>query len=174
MADALSPPFSGGRVTNDRFSTLERALDVPFDFRRQPSPIPAEASPERRVALIVLMLGHSHGSAMSWKGLQVLSWMLRGDRNAALLYELMEGRDIPDRPAVRFEPALDRAVDLAIGYGLAALRSSGAMRLTDAGKRTLDALTANDVFVREKATLGRLRRRITQADINRILDSRRL
>jgi Tn3 transposase DDE domain len=111
VADALSAALSVDDVMTPADGIdLVALLDVAFDFERQPDPVPAALRPERRVPLVLLLVAKSHGAGASWKGLQLLSWVVRDPEHAELLMALREDRDIPDRPVVRFEPALDRAL----------------------------------------------------------------
>ena len=151
---------------------LVELLDVAFDFERQPDPVPAALRPERRVPLVLLLVAKSHGAGASWKGLQLLSWVVRDPEHAELLMALREGRDIPDRPVVRFEPALDRALDLATGLGLLEQKASRVFRLTDAGKRVVAELDDGDAFAREREVLGMLAGKVTQKEVGRVLEWR--
>jgi len=147
-------------------------LDVAFDFERQPDPVPAALRPERRVPLVLLLVAKSHGAGASWKGLQLLSWVVRDPEHAELLMALREDRDIPDRPVVRFEPALDRALDLATGLGLLEQKASRVFRLTDAGKRVVEELDGSDAFARERKVLEVLAGKVTQREVGRVLEWR--
>lgn len=111
-------------------ATVRDQLDVPFCFEEQPDPVPAALRPERRVPLVLLLVAKCHGSGASWKVLQLLGWTTRDPRNMELLLSLQEHSDIPDRAVVRFELALDRALDLAVGLGLLEQKTSRAFRLT--------------------------------------------
>jgi len=147
-------------------------LNVPFDFERQPDPVPAALRPERRVPLLLLLVAKSHGAGASWKGLQLLNWAVRDSKHAELLVALREDRDIPDRPVVRFEPALDRALDLATGLGLLEQKASRVFRLTQAGQRLVEQLHSSDAFVREREILQLLQGKVTQKEVGRLLEWR--
>ena len=153
-------------------SHLVELLDVAFDFKRQPDPVPAALRPERRVPLVLLLVAKSHGAGASWKGLQLLSWAARDPEHAELLMALRENRDIPDRPVVRLEPALDRALDLATGLGLLEQKASRVFRLTGIGKRVVAEIEDSDAFVRERTMLRLLSGKVTQREVDRILEWR--
>lgn len=159
-------------MTSADGSDLVELLDVAFDFERQPDPVPAALRPERRVPLVLLLVAKSHGAGASWKGLQLLSWVVRDPEHAELLVALREDRDIPDRPVVRFEPALDRALDLATGLGLLEQKASRVFRLTEAGKRVVEELDGSDAFAREREVLGMLAGKVTQKEVGRVLEWR--
>jgi hypothetical protein len=155
-----------------RRSEFEDLSDVSFDFTKLPTPIPAGLRPLRRIALLLLLVAKSHGAGASWKGLQLLSWTVRDQRHADLLIALRENRDIPDRPVVRFEPILDRAIDLAVGLGLLEVKTSRALRLTEAGREVLKGVIESGAFVREIELLQQIPGKVTQADVERALDWR--
>lgn len=156
----------------DLETSLADLLDVPFDFVRQPVPVPAALQPERRVPLVLLLVAKSHGSGASWKGLQLLNWVVRSPEHAEVLLALREGRDIPDRPVVRIEPALDRALDLAVGLGLLEQRAARVFRLTDEGREVVVALNDSDAFAQEREVLDRLRGKVTRTQVDRALEWR--
>lgn len=156
----------------DLESSLAELLDVPFDFVRQPVPVPASLQPERRVPLVLLLVAKSHGSGASWKGLQLLNWVVRSPNHAEVLLALRKGRDIPDRPVVRIEPALDRALDLAVGLGLLEQRAARVFRLTDAGRKVVTELNESNAFVREREVLDQLQGKVTRTQVAQALEWR--
>ena len=160
-------------MTPDNDTTLETLLiDVPFDFVRQPDPIPASLRPERRVPLTVLLVAKSHGGRASWTGLQLLNWALRHPAHAELLFALRERRDIPDRPVVRFDAALDRALDLAVGLGLLLQENARVFKLTESGRRVVDEVVSSDAFRPERDLLDQIKGKVTQKEVARLLEWR--
>jgi hypothetical protein len=151
---------------------LAELLDVPFDFSRLPVPMPAALRPERRVPLVLLLVAKSHGAGASWKGLQLLNWVVRAPEHADVLMAMREGRDIPDRPVVRIEPMLDRALDLAVGLGLVEQRASRVFCLTDSGNRIVEELDQSSAFAREREVLSRLKGKVTQKQVRQALEWR--
>lgn len=161
--------MSGAEMT---FEELADVLDVPFEFRRQPALVTAALQPERRIPLVLLLVAKSHGAGASWKALQLLNWVVRTPEHADVLWALREGRDIPDRPVVRIEPALDRALDLAVGLGFLEQRASRVFRLTDDGRRVVRSLEESSTFREERATLARFSGKVTQRQVNEALEWR--
>lgn len=172
MANALPTALQGGLLSTPWRADLLELLDVPFDFSPQPDPIPAALRPERRIPLTLLLVAKSHGSGVNWKGLQVLNWAIRDSQHMDLLISLLNGSDIPDRPVVRFEPALDRTIDLAVGLGLLTQKPSRAFQLTPSGRQVVEQLEQSNAFVSERQLLARLRRKLTQKDVSRVLEWR--
>ena len=151
---------------------LRSLLDAPFEFTRQPDPIPPALRPERRVPLALLLVSKSHGSSGSWKGLQLLNWAIREPRNTELILALRGNNDMPDLPVVRFEPALDRALDLAVGLELLEQQASGAYKLTAPGKRLVSQIIASGAFAQERALLDSLPGKLTKKDVSHLLEWR--
>ncbi len=79
-----------------------------------------------------------------------------------------------DRPVVRYEPALSRAVDIAVGVGLAEWTDSLRLSLTQAGRENHARVMAETTLLtREKELLARVPGRVSQAGIDRVLSRRR-
>jgi hypothetical protein len=150
----------------------QKLLDARFEFAEQPDPIPAALRPERRIPLLLLLVAKAHGSGASWKTLQLLNWTVRSPDRMELLVSLQQRSDIPDRPVVRFEPALDRALDLAMGLGLLEQKTSRAFRLTNNGKAVVGQVEESDAFQMERDLLGQLKGKLTQAEVDRVLEWR--
>lgn len=152
---------------------LLESLDVPYTFERRPEPLAAALRPTWRVPLLLLLVEKGHGGGTSWKALHVLSWALRHPRHREMLLELRQGFDRPDRALVRIEPALDRAIDLAVALGyLDAARQRRSFRLTRAGREALNAIKASDVFTEERSYLSALRGKVTQSEVEQLLEWR--
>src|SRR5438105_2303354 len=97
---------------------LEQVLDRPFEFSEQPVPTPAEYRPKWRTALVVLLVGACYGRRASWHQLHVLGWACRSRANQEAFERLKAGEGELGDTVVRYDPALDRAIDLALYDGL--------------------------------------------------------
>jgi hypothetical protein len=150
-----------------------RDLDEVFvQFHEQPDPVPASLRPERRVPLLLLLVARSHGAGVDWKTLQLLNWTVQSAQRMELLVALQQRDDIPDRPVVRFEPALDRALDLALGLKLLEQKTSRSFRLTESGKEVVREIEKSEAFELERQLLDQLKRKVTQAEVDRVLEWR--
>lgn len=156
------------------YSELESALNVPFSFERRPEPLPASLRPERRLPLLLLLVAKCHGANASWMSLQLLSWAVRSNEHMKLIVSLRAGSDVPDRPLVRFEPALSRAIDLAVGLGFLELKASRTYRLTQDGRQFLGELQSSSVLTYERSLLDQIEGKITQKEVGKILEWRHL
>lgn len=152
---------------------LTRILEASFDYVAQPTPVPPALRPERRVPLLLLLVAKGHGSGSSWKTLQLLNWAIRDPKNIELLVTVNSSSDIPDRPIVRFEPALDRAIDIAVGLDLLEQKLSGAFKLTTSGRNLVGQITGSQAFVRERELLEMLPGKISQRYVDDVLKWRK-
>jgi len=159
-------------MTDSSESQLAKVLDAAFLFEAQPDPISPSLRPELRIPLVLILVAKSRGTGASWKGLQLLSWAIRDKKNTELLVALRNGSEIPDRPVVRFEPALDRALDLAVGLGFLEERAVRVYKLTESGKSLVSQVNRAGVFIQERRLLEQLHGKISQTDISRILEWR--
>ncbi len=139
------------------FELIARVLDRPFTFREQPVPTPAEYRPKWRVALIVVLIGSCYARRASWHQLHVLNWASRSSANQAAFERLKSGQGRPDDAIVRYDPVLDRAIDLALFAKLVERRGNGdVFALSERGSRLLDQLRRRDLLSAEKRFLERV------------------
>lgn len=150
---------------------LEDVLERPFEFHERPVPTPAEHRPKWRTALLVLVLGACHGRRASWHQLHVLSWACRSRANQEAFYRLASGHGELGEVVVRYDPALDRAIDLALHDGLLMRRSGEAFGLTGRAQQVLDWLQHGDVLTEEKEFLTRVRP-VTQTLVDALISGR--
>lgn len=72
---------------------------------------------------------------------------------------------LPSR-AVRVDPALNRAVDRAIGDGLLEMGTDAKVTLTDAGRGVLRAVRETTILQAERDSLTEIRGKVTQAQVS--------
>ena len=143
-------------------------------FRQRPISIPGDLRPAWRIGLIVLLLSKCcRGGKTSLSRLHVLSWGSRTEQSRASLRAALAGTQPPDSLVVRFEPALNRAVDFARGEGLIRRVDGNKIELTDAGKALSKELEADtEAFAREKAFAAELGLKVTEKIIDHIFGAR--
>ena len=170
MVNPVSARLLGKMPTSFRTSDLiARAMDRPFTFREQPVPTPAEFRPKWKTALIVVLMGACYGRRASWHQLQVLNWASRSAEGQRSFERLKSGRGRPDDVVVRYDPLLDRAIDLALFDKLIERRGRGdTFALTVRGARVIDVLRERDVLSSERAFLQRVSP-VTQALVDSLL-----
>lgn len=159
-------------MTDMTSSELEAFLNLQFEFTKQPDPVAPSLRPKRRIPLLLLILAKSRGRRLTWKGVQLLSWALRDSRHMDLLIRFNGGTDIPDLPILRIEPALDRAIALALGLGYISQVDGHVFQLTAEGSGLVAEIEQTAAFAHEREQLARLAGKITQAQVNRLLEWR--
>jgi hypothetical protein len=135
---------------------LIHALERPFTFTERAVPTPAEYRPQWRTSLVVLLVGACWGKRASWHQLHVLSWASRSSANQAAFQRLRDGQPQLDDVVVRYDPALDAAIDLALYDNLLERRGGDTLGLTAHGIQVREQLLANEVLESEKTFLSRV------------------
>jgi hypothetical protein len=135
---------------------LVEALERPFTFTERAVPTPAEYRPQWRTSLVVLLIGACWGKRASWHQLHVLNWASRSSANQAAFQRLRVGQPLLDDVVVRYDPALDAAIDLALYDNLLERRSGETLGLTARGTEVRKQLLANDVLEAEKSFLNQV------------------
>jgi len=149
--------------------TLDQIFDRPFVFRDQPVPTNADSRAIWRLPVLLLLVRACRGGKATPEQLHVLNWAVRSAENAGTLKAFLGGQIRPDDAVVRFEPALERAVALARGFGL--LTWEGRYwKLTRRGEDLLGVIDdAEDTLRAEKEMLRDIGTPFTQAAVQRLL-----
>src|SRR5260370_41583579 len=90
-----------------------------FRFRRRPMAIAAELRPDWKMAVLLLILDmSSHAGKSSLKRLHILNWARRSAKHRAEFEQVREHQLPLFSFQFRFEPALDRTLNLDVGQAL--------------------------------------------------------
>lgn len=140
-------------------------------FTRRASSIPGDLRVAWRLSVLCLLLRRGRANSLALEHLHVLWWAIRSDATRSLLLRWFTGEGEPDEMLVRFDPSLSATLDMAIGHGLAVVSDSGSVKLTAKGAGLADAvLIQNEALVSEKNFLAALPHKITQAQIQSLLE----
>lgn len=147
-------------------------LNVPVIFRQRPISVPGDLRPAWRISVIVLLLKKCcRQGRSSLRRLHVLSWAVRDEEVANALVRAIGGEVPPGTVLVRIEPALNRAVDFAIGEGLIQRQSSDRVELTVDGKDFADTIMDDTLVLGyEKQFAERIRLSVTEDFVTRMFD----
>lgn len=132
-------------------------------FTPRPAPVSPRLRPAHRVALLLALVDKCHGRRGTLLQLHALDTaLIDGDFRRHLA-----GRDRSGlRPVgLRLDPALNRAVDRAVGEGLLFFDQTATVGLTAAGKDALAAITEAGVLEQERAILSEIRGKLTQLKV---------
>jgi hypothetical protein len=150
---------------------LEELTGAPFRFTARPIAIPPDLRPIWRMTILVLFLHRCcrHGKS-SLKKLHVLNWAIRHPASRQTLLDVLGGRALPDRAIVRFDPALNRALDLAKGEKLVEQVSGDRFQITAKGQQLAEeAMSDPECLTSEKWFMSEVASQVTEVTINRLL-----
>jgi hypothetical protein len=148
---------------------LWRSLDTTFTFSVRPFRVPADRRVVWRLATLLLLVDKMRGGQATLKQLHATSWAMRAAENQDLLLNALAGIRQPDLPVGRFDPAVNLALDVAVGERLL-IRDGDKFLMTDRGKRLLNQIKEdNSVLKGEKQFLSRIRGRLTRKDTDILL-----
>lgn len=147
----------------------ETLSEVRGVFQRRARAFPADLHRSWRVPLVLIVVDSCWGHSATRTQLHVLvSALLRPDVRGSLTELLLER--VPDQAPIRFDPALDRAVDLALGFELLAEKETGRIALTDSGTSIVRQIRSEGTVLQgERAAIERLPRPFTHTDATRLL-----
>ena len=137
-------------------------------------PIAAEFRPDWKISTLLLILQiSSHAGKSTLKRVHILNWAIRSPQFVA---EFNEARTNP-LPLfgfnVRFEPALSRAIDLAVAEKLVSWVGGNRLQITQKGKRWVSEILKDESLMRpERAFLANIGKTVTEAAAGELLSSK--
>ncbi len=146
----------------------EKGLTVADDralrFKRRPMAIAAELRPDWKIGALLLILHlSSRGGKSSLRRLHILNWALRSAKNRAEFEQVREHQQPLFSFQFRFEPALGRAINLAVGEKYVAWVGGNRLQITPRGQRWVtDILKDESVMQEEREFLERIGKDITE------------
>ncbi|HUC91983.1 MAG TPA: hypothetical protein VMS09_08140 [Paenibacillus sp.] len=148
-------------------------LDIPFTFQKRPVAIPADLRADWRIGILVLILNIScRGSRASIIKLHVMNWAIRSNQGTELFLKLCAGQVSPESIIVRFEPWLNRAIDLALAEGILRRVDGDRVELTPSGTIMAKEILGNkECFAKEKEFLHGLRKSISEERLKKIIET---
>src|SRR5690606_33024521 len=93
-------------------------LDVPVVFRERPVPVRGSDRVSWRLAALVLVLRRCRGNQTAVAAVHVLMWAIGSARTRASFLAWWSGRRTAVTKTFRFDPQVERTVDLALGSSL--------------------------------------------------------
>ena len=150
--------------------TLETARS--FRFRRRPMAIAAELRPDWKMGTLLLILHlSSWGGKSSLRRLHILNWALRSPKNRAEFEQVREHQQPLFNFQFRFEPALGRAINLAVGEKLVEWVGGDRLQISTKGKRWIaDVMKDDSVMYLEREFLTRIGKDITEVIASEMID----
>ena len=120
---------------------LLKEIGLDLTFVRRPVPVPADLRAEWRMAFICLAIQNcGRANKASLKKLHVLNWAGRSAESRQAFVERLNGHLFSISNPIRFDPALNRAIDLALGEGLLARDEKFSLYLEQNGTLWVDEI----------------------------------
>jgi len=138
-----------------------------ISFKKKPIPIPAEYRPMYQIAIIVLILCDCcRGNTSSLLKLHLLSWSLFSRKNMDFLYDYLRSNCAGKKPVWNIDPALNRALILAIADGFCEITSNKKYKLTQKGEKLTNILNLdNELLSVEKDYLKKIGKQRLSEDL---------
>lgn len=134
---------------------MEELLVKKLSFTKRPIPLPAEYRPMYKIALIVMILKFCcRGESSNLLKLHLFSWALGSDKNMKELRDFIISNFKTDFSVWGIEPALNRALQLAIAENICEVTGGKIYKLTEKGNRFFELIDADkELFEIEKTFL---------------------
>ena len=148
--------------------------DIIFDAKA--SAVPYNYRISYKIALICAIIGKCCGKkGCSALKLQMINAATTSKKAKDELFNLIDNPFITETTIIRFDPAISRAINLAMADEVIFRQSNGLYRLKYKGKALLNAIYKNDeTLAVEKQLLSELSNRLTEDIIDRIASHWRL
>lgn len=149
-------------------AALDTVLGAEAVYSERPEAVPGDLRPGWRIAALVMLLDRSHGKSATLEQIHVIGWAMLADKTREIVLAALEGKLSPDSVLVRYDPSWSRAIDLAVGFGLAAWTNTGRLALSREGAVLAGELwEEEEVLLPERSFLSKFR--VSQAMIERLL-----
>ena len=95
------------------------SIRADFVFHLRPVALPADLRPEWRISVLIMAMSKcGRAGKMSLKKAHVVNWAVRDQSTRDTFLRMISGNRQLEDVVVRFDPAFNRALDLAAGEGL--------------------------------------------------------
>lgn len=141
--------------------------DIEYRFVARPRPYPADLRADWRVSALVLAVDKTRGKRASVPQLHVLVWAMLDPAHGVDLARALRG-ETTRLPPVRFDPAVVRAVDRAVGLGVLD-RDGKRLKLASRGSALLESVTSDpELLSQEKRILQELGGPVSMVAVERL------
>jgi len=142
-----------------------------YSFTHQPTPVVSRLRRANRVALLLLIVEKCRQERATILQLHTLDTALV-DAKVRDVLRSGEAGFLPEA-SIRLDPALTRAVDLAVGFGLVEWVNGDRLQLTNSGRAALARIRSADLFAEERGVLSSIPGKVSMASVGRFARSRR-
>jgi hypothetical protein len=148
---------------------MEEYLIKKLSFKKRPIPLPAEYRPMYKIALIVMILKYCcRAETSNLLKLHLFSWALASQKNMKELRDFVKSNFSTDFSIWGIEPALNRALQLAVAENICEIVHGKNYKLTDKGNLFFKMIKDDlELFELEKSFLSFIgKNQITDNRIN--------
>lgn len=150
---------------------VDDILSSPFSFTRRAEYIPCDTRASWKCALATLIIGITGKDfTCSLKKIHTANWILKSKTHLKYFDEWTAKNSLFP-PGVRMDPSIDRAIELLAASGHLE-KSNGKLSLTDGGLVLYNGLSNEGVMLKEKEILISLKRKLSEAAVERIFKAR--
>lgn len=135
---------------------MEELLIKKLSFTKRPIPLPAEYRPMYKITIIVMILKYScRAETSNLLKLHLLSWALASQKNMTELRNYITSNFQSDFSVWGIEPALNRALQLAVAENICDIVKGKNYKLTEKGNKFFEMIKADaELFDIEKSFLS--------------------
>jgi len=144
---------------------MEEFLIKKLSFTKRPIPLPAEYRPMYKISMIVIILKYCcRGKTSNLLKLHLFSWALASEKNMKELRNYVTSNFKTDFSIWGIEPALNRALQLAVAENICEIVKGKNYKLTEKGDKFFELIQADhELFDTEKSFLSFIgKRHITE------------
>jgi hypothetical protein len=134
---------------------MEEYLIKKLSFTKRPIPLPAEYRPMYKIALIVMILKYCcRAETSNLLKLHLFSWALASEKNMIELRNYVTSNFSTDFSVWGIEPALNRALQLAVAENICDIINGKNYKLTEKGNKFFEMIKNDtELFEIEKSFL---------------------
>ncbi len=149
-------------------------MDNIIRFSKKPIPLPAEYRPMYQISILALVLKYCcRANTSSLHKLHLFSWCLYSEKNKTALTNLIKNNFRTHIPHWTIDPAVNRALSLAIADGICELTKNQKYRLTSIGLELVNKIDKDlDLFCNEKTYLNFIGRQLTDEIVDKLMTKR--
>lgn len=149
-------------------------MDNIIKFSKKPIPLPAEYRPMYQIAILTMVLKYCcRANTSSLQKLHLFSWCLSSEKNKTALKYLIENNYKTQIPHWTIDPAINRAISLAIADGICELTKNKKYKLTSIGLELVNKIDKDyDLFFNEKIYLNFIGKQLTDEIVDKLMTKR--
>lgn len=145
-------------------------LNVPFSFVERKQHVPVSYLPEFRLAELLLVLSKCcRANKSSIMKLHIFNWALRDKENRVKFMRYMSEQLRPQDIIMRYDPSLNRTIDIALGEFLIERIQGNKVQLTNKGRKVVADLERVKCLKEEKKFCNEIGKKLTDTKVKQLV-----